>query len=372
MKKKYKILLIISLILVIFLVGVILIFNKKDKIILKSNEFVFEYGEKVCADIKCYMEDADSTKNINEYKLDIGKLTIKDNSLISNDSDYLEIGEYYLTIKYKKNSENFKIIVKDAISPEFVDYKDVITLEQNSNGVDINTFFKATDLTDVSIDIDGKYDLTTLGEYKVKVIASDKSKNKMTRDLTIKVVDLEEAKKDGIISKNLDDKIYKSAAMIEYEKKQEEQKSISQKSSSEKKTSSSNSIQNKNSSSNSNGSNNTASSSYRKDISDSYVAQINAYRSSQGLSVLPVTSEAQAEADRRAKEIVTNPSHDGSSYGFGENIGGGGIGTNFFELWMNSHAHYNAIIREQNVAIAASVYETNGMWYAVVVFRMNY
>ena len=372
MKKNYKILLIISLIVVISLVGVILIFNKKDKIILKNNEFVFEYGEKVCADIKCYIEDADSTKDINNYKLDIGKLVIKDNNLICNDSDYLEIGEYNLTIKHNKESANFKIIVKDTTSPEFVDYKDVITLEQNSIDVDINSFFEVVDLADTSISIDGKYDLTMLGEYKVTVVAIDKYNNKTTKDLIIKIVDLEEAKKEGVISKNLDGKIYKSAAMIEYEKKQEEQKTISQKPSSRKTTSSSNSTQNKTSSSNSNSNNNTASSRYRKDISDSYVAQINAYRSSQGLSVLPVTSEAQAEADRRAKEIVTNPSHDGSSYGFGENIGGGGIGTNFFELWMNSHAHYNAIIREQNVAIAASVYETNGMWYAVVVFRMNY
>ena len=111
---------------------------------------------------------------------------------------------------------------------------------------------------------------------------------------------------------------------------------------------------------------------YRTDISDQLVKTINEYRISMGLPGLPVTTEAQIEADRRAKEIVSNFSHDGSSNGFGENIGMGEINTDFFTLWKNSFSHNNAMLREQNTAIAVSIYQEGNMWYAVTVFRMNY
>ena len=369
MKKKY---LIFVFIFIIFLVGVLFLFNNREHVSLKSDNFIFEYGDNVCSDVKCYLEDADSTKNINEFTLDIGELKSENGFLKSADSEYLNVGKYNLKIKYKEEVKDFSIVVKDTTPPEIVESTDEIILEQNSLDVDLKTYFKISDLSECQIYFSDTYDLSKLGEYNVQVTAADAYNNKKAKEIKIKVIDLEAAKKEGAITKNLDGKLYKSKAMTDYEKSKNaepKQNTLSTKNNTnENKTSSTNKSTNYSST------NSSASSSprYRKDISDSYVSQINAYRSSQGLTVLPVTSEAQAEADRRAKEIVANPSHDGSSYGFGENIGGGGIGTDFFQLWMNSHAHYNAIIREQNVAIASSVYEIDGMWYAVVVFRMNY
>lgn len=376
--KKFKNILIIFIVLaiVIFLVGLIVVINNKDNIILNDNEFTFEYGEKVCSDVKCYLKDAGSTKDINNYKFDIGDLEIKDNELVSQNLEHLNVGEYNLTITYKKTSKNIMIRVVDTIPPEFINFNDLITLEQNSIDVDLLSFFKAQDLTEVRIEIDEDYDLSEVGEYTTKVIAVDENNNKTEKTTIIKVIDFDVAKKEGSVSKNLNGDVYKSQKMLDYEN--EKSKNIESNNNTPK-TNTSNSNKTSNSNSNNspnNNSNSTNKSSnsprYRTDISNSIVSKINAYRVSIGLSSLPVTSEAQAEADRRAKEIVTNQSHEGSSYGFGENIGGGGIGTDFYNLWMNSHAHYNAIIREQNVAIAASVYEVDGMWYAVVVFRMNY
>lgn len=376
--KKFKNILIIFIVLaiVISLVGLIVVINNKDNIILNDNEFTFEYGEKVCSDVKCYLKDAGSTKDINNYKFDIGDLEVKDNELVSQNLEHLNVGEYNLTITYKKTSKNIMIRVVDTIPPEFINFNDLITLEQNSIDVDLLSFFKAQDLTEVRIEIDEDYDLSEVGEYTTKVIAVDENNNKTEKTTIIKVIDFDVAKKEGSVSKNLNGDVYKSQKMLDYEN--EKSKNIESNNNTPK-TNTSNSNKTSNSNSNNspnNNSNSTNKSSnsprYRTDISNSIVSKINAYRISIGLSSLPVTSEAQAEADRRAKEIVTNQSHEGSSYGFGENIGGGGIGTDFYNLWMNSHAHYNAIIREQNVAIAASVYEVDGMWYAVVVFRMNY
>ena len=73
----------------------------------------------------------------------------------------------------------------------------------------------------------------------------------------------------------------------------------------------------------------------------------------------------------RSKQIVSNYSHN-ASYGFGENIGYGTAGGNFFEAWKNSPTHRATMLREQNTAMAVSVYEKNGTWYAVASFRMNY
>ena len=73
----------------------------------------------------------------------------------------------------------------------------------------------------------------------------------------------------------------------------------------------------------------------------------------------------------RAKQIVSNYSHN-ASYGFGENIGYGTAGGNFFEAWKNSPTHRETMLRNENTAMAVSVYEKNGMWYAVASFRMNY
>lgn len=348
-------------------------FNKKEDISLQSEEYVFEYGEKVCSNVECYLKDAGSTKNINEYELDIKKLSIKDDSFVSEDLDYLDVGEYELAVIYKDKRKNFIIKVIDTTSPEFVELNDSITLEQNSVDVDLTSFFSAKDLSEVSIKIEGEFDLSKVGEYHPKAIATDNHNNYSEKEITIKVVDLEAAKKDGIVSKNLKGEVYKSAAMVEYEKNKNKPTNNSNQTTSKKPTTSSNNNA-KPSSGNSttNKSNTTSEPKYRKDISDSYVSQINAYRKANGLSELPVTSEAQAEADKRAKEISTYYSHDGAGYGFGENIGNGGIGSDFFKAWKNSPSHNAAMLREQIVAMAVSVYEVDGMWYAVTSFRMNY
>ena len=66
--KKRVVLIIISLI-VVFLVGLLFIMHKEtNTIILKSDVFTYELGEEISADVSDYLKDADSTKNINEYK----------------------------------------------------------------------------------------------------------------------------------------------------------------------------------------------------------------------------------------------------------------------------------------------------------------
>ncbi len=328
MKNKKKTIIIISLITIIFLVGLILIFHREEKIELKQESFIFEYGDDIINDVSYYLKDADSTKNIKDYKLI--------NSLEKNsETGLIEPDEYTLTIKYKKQEETFKVIIKDTKAPIFTKYEDKISLIQDSEDVDLTKYFIAEDLSDVILSVEGSFDISKVGEYNLKMIATDKSGNKTKKDFIVEVKEKEKIPSTPTASNN------------------------------NKNTSNTNSF----------GNNKDVPKiveRYRKDISDSYVRQINEYRKSKGLDELPVTTEAQTEADRRAKEIVDNYSHDGSGYGFGENIGDGSIGSDFFTAWKNSPTHNATMLREQNRAIAVSVYEANNKWYAVAVFRMNY
>ena len=341
--KKRVVLIIISLI-VVFLVGLLFIMHKKSNtIILKSDVFTYELGANISADVSDYLKDADSTKNINEYKIITDDFKVVDNKLVIN-KEKPEVGEYALSIVYKKLSKNVIIKVVDTTSPEFTTFEEKIRIEESSEEVDLTNYFDATDLAEVKITVEGDYDLTKAGDYVVDVIATDSSKNKTEKKSTITVYKKETVKETPVA-------------------KQESNRNTSSKKEESKPSTNNNTSSPKPE---------TPSPRYRKDISDTYITQINAYRKANGLNELPVTAEAQAEADRRAKEISTYYSHDGVGYGFGEIIGNGSIGVDFIVAWKNSPSHNATMLRDHTVAMAASVYEYNNKWYTIVSFRMDY
>ena len=347
---KKKIILIIVIILIVFLVGFIVLYKDTDNIKLKDNQFIFELGKEISAEASYYLQDADSTKNIKDYKLSSKILKNIDNKFVLDDTNIVDVGEYEIEVIYKKKSQKFILKVVDTTSPEFIKFEEKLKYEQNTDISELESKFEATDLTDVKIIIEGEYDSTVPGEYEVEVIAVDESGNKTNRKAVIEITKKEEPKKETVIPNT--------------------NNSSSNNSSSSNNNHNSNSINN----SQSNSSSNTTESSprFRKDISDQYIIKLNEYRKANGLNELPVTAEAQAEADRRAKEIYTYYSHEGVAYGFGENIGEGSVGVDFFVAWKNSPSHNAAMLREQNTAVAASVYEINNHWYAVMSFKMDY
>ena len=341
--KKKLVLIIISLI-VVFLVGLLFIMHKEtNTIILKSDVFTYELGEEISADVSDYLKDADSTKNINEYKIITDDFKVVDNKLVIN-KEKPEVGEYALSIVYKKLSKNVIIKVVDTTSPEFTTFEEKIRIEESSEEVDLTNYFDATDLAEVKITVEGDYDLTKAGDYVVDVIATDSSKNKTEKKSTITVYKKETVKETPVA-------------------KQESNRNTSSNKEESKPSTNNNTSSPKPE---------TPSPRYRKDISDTYITQINAYRKANGLNELPVTAEAQAEADRRAKELSTYYSHDGVGYGFGEIIGNGSIGVDFIVAWKNSPSHNATMLRDHTVAMAASVYEYNNKWYTIVSFRMDY
>lgn len=381
--KKRNILIISALIIVLLSIGIYLFIHHTNKITLKESNFIFELGNKVPFEVEYYLKDKDKGK-ISNSKIRFENDDMFDTSnheIKTADSKFLDVGKYKMYIEYKGNKYYFNIEVKDTTAPNFNNFIDEIIIEQNAVNVDLLKFYEASDLSSLTISIESDYDIEEIGEYKAIIKAKDLYDNIISKEATIKVISYDDLKNTEV-TKCLDGTIFKSEKRIESEKNKIE---TSQSSSNNNTTPKIEIVDNNNNSNNSkNESNNNSSSSssnntptivnatYRTDISNEIVNKINEYRKDNGKTVLPVTTEAQIEADRRAKEIVSNPTHEGSSYGFGENIGGGGIGTDFFTLWKESFSHNNAMLREQNTAIAVSIYQYNNQWYAVAVFRMNY
>lgn len=375
MKKKFIIGIIIGVIVILSLVGFIILKNK-DTLKVKETVFTFEMGEKVPFESKYYLQDSMSKKVIDgsEIKFKNSYSINQDNNELKTEGmEYLNAGTYDVIINYKNKSVSFAIKVEDTIKPEFEDFKEEIILEQNSLNVNLTKFFKAKDLTDVTIVVSSDYDLSKVGEYIVTVRATDQHNNTETKESKIKVIQYEDIKNNEL-TPDLSGTIYKSQKRIDEENKPKEQHNSSG-------TTNQNNSQttkpkapatNSNTNNNNKPSNNNVSvATYRRDVANQYIQRINKYRVENGLSELPVTNEAQSEADMRAKQIVDNYGHN-SSYGFGENIGKNVTGFDFVEAWKNSWSHKNAMLREQNTAMAVSIYEVNGWWYAVTSFRMNY
>lgn len=332
---KKKVVLVIICLIVVFLVGLLFIIHKKSNtIILKKEEFIYELGEEISADVSDYIKDADSIKNITKYKIVTDDFKIVNKKLVINNNK-TTVGDYNINIVYKNVSKKVIIKIVDTTSPEFTSFEENIKIEQTSEEVDLIKYFEATDATEVKITIDGEYDLTQEGDYDINVIATDSNGNKTSKKAIITVYKKEVAKETPVIKQD-------------------------------------NISNNKSSNDTTTPKSETPSARYRKDVSDSYIVQINAYRKANGLNELPVTAEAQAEADKRAKELSTYYSHDGAGYGFGEIIGNGSIGADFVTAWKNSPSHNATMLRDHTVAMAASVYEYNNYWYAIVSFRMDY
>lgn len=184
---KKKIVLIIIFLIVVFLVGLLFIMHKEaNTIILKNDVFTYELGDDISADVSDYLKDADSTKNINEYKIVTDDFEIVDKMLVIN-KDGEKVGDYNINILYKKISKKVIIKVVDTTSPEFTTFAENIKIEQTSEEVDLTKNFETSDLSEVKITLEGEYDLTKEGNYEINIIATDSSGNKSEKKSTITV-----------------------------------------------------------------------------------------------------------------------------------------------------------------------------------------
>ena len=200
----------------------------KEKLVLKKEKFVFEYGEKVTADPAFYLADETDDGVLDKTKATIMNhdqvIILDDQSIVSVDenaqaAEYLEVGEVVLTLTYDdKEAKDIVLLVEDTIMPEMVDFKDALRVEKNALNVDFNRYFACKDLSGCTIKAhDEQVDLSIEGDYEMKVEALDGHHNTVEKLVKVSVVSFDDALQNGV-SAAMDGTIFQSEEMIQKKK----------------------------------------------------------------------------------------------------------------------------------------------------------
>ncbi len=102
--------------------------------------------------------------------------------------DYLAKGVYQLTLKYKGQDYPVTLTIKDTEMPEFISPAAVITVPVGSKDFDVNKVYRTSDKDEVTLKVNGDYDIETVGTYPVTLVATDASGNTNSLEVTINVV----------------------------------------------------------------------------------------------------------------------------------------------------------------------------------------
>lgn len=102
--------------------------------------------------------------------------------------DQLSIGSYSLTLNYQGEKYPVTVIVRDTVMPEFVSPSAVVTVPVGETDFDFSRVYRTSDKDEVELRVEGVYDLKKEGTYPVTLIATDKSGNTNSLEITINVV----------------------------------------------------------------------------------------------------------------------------------------------------------------------------------------
>ena len=355
-----------------------------EKLIVKNEQVVYEYGEDILIDPEDYLDEVDE-EIVDQIEIvtEDENVSIEDQKLVlfdeeGNKKEYVDVGEYNLKLVYENEEKEVKVVVEDTTPPEFVDFLDEIKIEQNALNVDLNKFFKCEDLSGCTFTLQDEVNLSELGEYELEVLAKDDYDNERSAVSKVIVVSLDEALA-GNVTPDLEGTVYQSEALVA--KKQELAEASKNNNSSGNTTQKPNTSQSGNSSQNQNSSN--TSSGYVDSYANEVLTLVNEQRSQAGLGALSWDSNLASAANVRAKEIVSSFSHtrpdgsacftavvnDGSYMMLGENIAYGYTSaSSVMNGWMNSEGHRANILNGSFTKLGVSCYYENGTYYWVQIF----
>ena len=183
LSKKSKIIIsIVSIVVVLAIIITSCFIWQNQNIKLISNTKTIEYGEKYIPNLSDFVEE----KNVNKYSID-GNIPNEEGK------DYPAIGEYKLTVKKNKKSEEVTVKVKDTIAPTFAeDTITTISTTLNTPLDDVTEMFKdkVTDLDDIKVTVNSaNVNYAQAGEYKSELIATDESGNTSQKQITVTVTE---------------------------------------------------------------------------------------------------------------------------------------------------------------------------------------
>lgn len=173
------------------------VLNKIDK-----DYYQIEYGQKIPDSIYDYVNPDKIHSKINNKDFHVSVKGQKE------DTKRLLNGVYQVHLHYQNEIADVKVEIKDTHKPQFTSFKDKITVVKDSKDDLVKKgYWKATDkLSDgsneeASIKINGKYDLSKTGKYKVSIIATDRNGLETTKESLIEVLSYEQAYKKGLKDK---------------------------------------------------------------------------------------------------------------------------------------------------------------------------
>ena len=179
--KKTKIIIsIVSIVIVLAIIISSCFIWQNQNIKLVSNTKTIEYGEIYTPNLKDFVEE----KNIKNYSID---------GNVPNEvgRQYPAIGEYKLTVKKNKESQEVVLKVKDTVAPTFAeDIVTTISTVVNTPLDDVTDQYKdkVTDLDDVKVTVNSaNVNYGVVGEYKSELIATDESGNTSKKEIMVVV-----------------------------------------------------------------------------------------------------------------------------------------------------------------------------------------
>lgn len=170
-----------------------------SKIVTKAQ--TIELGEPVLLTPDALLETKKMDKDVvKEIKIDSDlihnneKYTYDKESkeVISRDNSYLNVGTYKVYLTYKEEKKETEIKVKDTTSPEFIGFKDTITVEQNAKGFDLSSYYLAKDKSEVHMKTKDKTDISKTNKLTNTIIVEDAFENKTERKCKIQIVTQED------------------------------------------------------------------------------------------------------------------------------------------------------------------------------------
>ena len=160
---------------------------------IKSENFVYEYGEKVSTDLEAYFKVLDKER-IDEVQFNL-ELPNEEN---------ISIGEYVGNLKWRNKTIEFTVVVKDTVAPE-------IKLKLEKVGIDYGESFNPIDNIvyvrdiidgDVKYEVEGNVNPEKAGDYTIKVVTADKNGNATEKTFIVNVAEKPSSKTGHMISNN--------------------------------------------------------------------------------------------------------------------------------------------------------------------------
>ena len=190
-----------TVVAIVVCLAIVYAITSQPSIVVKTQEI--EAGDKVSLTKESLLDtekmDAelvDDIKITSNLMTDTDKYSYNEESgeVTSKDETYLKAGTYTVTITYGDKTEDVEIKVTDSKAPEFVGFRDTITVEQNAEGFDLSRYYLAEDKSKVTVESKEETDISKAETQTNTIVGTDEFDNSTEKECKIKVVTQEDIK----------------------------------------------------------------------------------------------------------------------------------------------------------------------------------